>query len=96
MAMVRKLIEMKDELDRELARLAETRGQSESELIDRAVELLLEEAREGEPEITDPAEVAAIRAEVAGMWRDRTDLPDIRELRKGWEKRLSRLFGDDE
>lgn len=94
--MARKVIELPDATDDDLSRLAEIRGEPESDLIARAVELYLTEALDGEAEITDPAEVAAIRAEAAGMWRDRTDIPDPRELREEWERRLSRFFEDDE
>ncbi|HEU4452359.1 MAG TPA: hypothetical protein VFR81_04835 [Longimicrobium sp.] len=45
-------------------------------------------------EITDPMEVAAIRRAAAGMWKDRTDLPDFTEMRREWDTRLERLFGD--
>ena len=30
-----------------------------------------------------------------GIWKDRTDIPDVRELRTGWERRLERLFGEE-
>lgn len=91
--MARKLVDISDRVDDELTRLANLRGQAESEIVERALELYLEDAAVG-PEITDPAEVAAIRAEAAGMWKDRTDLPNVRELRSGWGRRMSRLFGD--
>ncbi|NBC66931.1 MAG: ribbon-helix-helix protein, CopG family [Bacteroidetes bacterium] len=31
----------------------------------------------------------------AGIWKDKKDIPDVRELRKGWGRRLKRIYGDD-
>lgn len=45
-------------------------------------------------EIADPTEVAVIRRAAAGMWKDRTDLPDFTEMRREADDRLERLFGD--
>lgn len=30
-----------------------------------------------------------------GMWKDRDDIPDVRELREGWSRRLKRFDIDD-
>jgi hypothetical protein len=45
-------------------------------------------------QITDPEEVAAIRRAAVGMWKDRTDLPDVVAMRRESDDRLERLFGD--
>lgn len=76
------------------------RGASEGAVVEQALENLLPDAHSRiRPEvvpaqITDPEEVAAIRRTAAGMWKDRTDLPDLVEMRRESDQRLERLFGD--
>ncbi len=89
--MPRNMIEVSDELREELTRLSLSRGETESQIVERTLRQYLDfPAR-----VTDPAEIDAIRAEGAGMWKDRTDLPDFAALRGGWDERLARLFGDE-
>ena len=45
-------------------------------------------------EITDPEEVEVVLQETAGLWKDRTDLPDLAAMRREWDERMKRLFGD--
>jgi len=84
-------IEISDELEEELARVAALRGQTTSQVVER----LLREHLDAPPRVTDPAEIDLIRAEGAGMWMDRTDLPDFAALRGGWNERLARDFSDE-
>ena len=54
--------------------LAEQTGKSEEELVQEAVELLVRQFRQ--------THRLAMLQQARGMWRDRTDLPDLRELRE--------------
>ncbi|HEU4561663.1 MAG TPA: hypothetical protein VFS20_27805 [Longimicrobium sp.] len=96
MAVAQRTVDLNDEICDELSRFAERRGQPENEVIEDALERYIAEVTADEDVITDPVERAAILEAAAGMWQDRTDLPDFRELRKGWGKRLERLFGNDD
>ena len=31
----------------------------------------------------------------AGIWKEKKDIPDVREMREGWGKRMKRLGLDD-
>ena len=61
-----------------LHRLAESTDRSQSELIREAVDRLLESAEKDRRKETVK--------DAAGMWRDRTDLPDSEALRRSWER----------
>lgn len=63
----------------ELAALARRAGKNQSELIREAVERFLD--RDG------PGGRKAALAQAAGMWRDRTDLPDLTTLRAEWDRK---------
>ena len=62
----------------ELAALADATGKKQSELIRQAIDNLLEQSADARLE-------AAIDA-VAGMWKDRKDLPDFEALRREWDR----------
>lgn len=93
-------VEIRDMLKDRLHEEACLRGASEGAVVEQALENLLPDAHSRiRPEvvpaqITDPEEVAAIRRTAAGMWKDRTDLPDFVEMRREADDRLERLFGD--
>lgn len=61
-----------------LRRLAKSTDRSQSELIREAVDRLLESA--------DEDRRRKVVEEAAGMWRDRTDLPDFQALRRSWDR----------
>ena len=61
-----------------LATVAEIKGVSQSVLIRQAVDELLFR--------NESTDVANVLKEVAGIWSDRKDLPDVRELRAGWNR----------
>jgi hypothetical protein len=84
------------ELGDSVRRAATARGMTEQELVTRAVEAYVHEYGVEPAEVTDPREVEEILASTAGMWKDRTDLPDPRELRAEWERRFDRVFPDHE
>ncbi|MFP4082041.1 MAG: ribbon-helix-helix protein, CopG family [Candidatus Aminicenantes bacterium] len=62
----------------ELAVIAKTTGKKQSELIREAVDRLIDERGLSRRK-------AALR-EAAGIWKDRTDLPDFREVRAEWDR----------
>jgi len=59
--------------------LAEATGKKQSELIRQAIDALLEQSADARLE-------ASIDA-IAGMWKDRKDLPDFEALRKEWDRK---------
>jgi len=61
-----------------LSALAKATGKRQSDLIREAIDNLLEQSADARLE-------AAIDA-AAGMWKDRTDLPDFQALRGEWDR----------
>jgi len=61
-----------------LRTLAEASGKTQSALIREAVDQLI--AR------SDQARRQAAMDRVAGMWKDRRDLPDFRAARRSWDR----------
>jgi hypothetical protein len=80
--MVRTQIYLTEKEKKGLESAALLRGVSQSDLIRKAIDEMLEKAVE-----TDKTSVVR---EIAGIWRERSDLPDIRELRAGWRGRPKR------
>ncbi len=76
--MVRTQIYLTRKEREQLALLAGKTGKKQSELIREAVDKLLEHAGKHEKR--------AALDEAAGMWKDRTDLPDFRSLRNSWDR----------
>jgi hypothetical protein len=62
----------------ELARISCTSGKKQSELIREAVDVLIEHS-------ASSRQKEALRR-AAGIWKDRTDLPDFRALREEWDR----------
>jgi len=62
----------------ELAAIAKAVGQKQSELIREAVDRLINQAGRGRRE--------AVLREVAGIWKERTDLPDFETMRTEWDR----------
>ena len=65
--MRQRMIDLPDELDARLRQLAATRGQSESQLIESALERYIEIVRDEDEELADPAVRAAILEAGTGM-----------------------------
>jgi Arc/MetJ-type ribon-helix-helix transcriptional regulator len=77
--MVRTQIYLTEEEKKGLESVALSQGVSQSDLIRQAIDDLL--ARTGnidKDEILD---------EIAGIWANKKDIPDIRTLRTGWRRR---------
>lgn len=62
----------------DLAAIAKAAGKRQSEVIREAVDGLIDSRGRGRRE--------AVLREVAGMWKDRKDLPDFDELRRDWDR----------
>ena len=71
--MVRTQIYLTEAEQEALRSLAQDTGRSQSELIREAIDAML--ARQ------EPVDRRALMRQARGMWSDRTDLPDLRDLR---------------
>lgn len=76
--MVRTQIYLTEEQREELAAIARTSGKKQSELIREAVDRLIDRAGSRNRD--------AVLREVAGIWKDRADLPDFGALRAEWDR----------
>ncbi len=76
--MVRTQIYLTEDQRAEVAAIADRSGKRQSEIIREAVDRFIEQKSRGRRE--------AILREAAGLWRDRTDLPDLDALRRGWDR----------
>ena len=79
--MVRTQIYLTTEERDGLVALARTTGKKQSELIREAVDQLIEQS--------SPKRREEVLRRAAGMWKDRTDLPDFRKLRKEWDRSMT-------
>ena len=71
--MVRTQIYLTERQRDELAAIAKTAGKKQSELIREAVDRLIDQS--------DRSRREAVLSEVAGIWKDRKDLPDFKATR---------------
>ena len=76
--MVRTQIYLTERQRDELVAIARTTGKKQSELIREAVDHLIDQAGHGRRE--------AVLREAAGIWKDRTDLPDFKATRAEWDR----------
>ena len=76
--MVRTQIYLTERQRDELAAIAKAEGKKQSELIREAVDRLIDQAGRSRRE--------AVLSEAAGMWKDRTDLPDFKAMRAEWDR----------
>ena len=58
-----------------LAAICKVLGKNQSEVIREAIDRFLEETRNEK-----------VLEEAAGIWKDRTDLPDFRRIRGDWDR----------
>lgn len=76
--MVRTPIYLTEDQRVEIASIASQSGKRQSEVIREAVDRFIEQESRRRRE--------AILREAAGIWRDRTDLPELGALRRGWDR----------
>jgi len=80
--MVRTQVYLTEKEKSSLESTAISQGISQSDLIRRAIDEMLIK--------TSVVNKGAILDEIAGIWSDRKDIPEIREMRAGWRNRSSR------
>lgn len=76
--MVRTQIYLTEHQRDELAILAKSAGKKQSELIREAIDRLINQSGSSHREL--------VLRETAGIWKDRTDLPDFRKMRAEWDR----------
>ncbi|MBW1677319.1 MAG: CopG family transcriptional regulator [Deltaproteobacteria bacterium] len=76
--MVRTQIYLTERQRDEVAAIAKTAGKKQSELIREAIDRLIDQASRSRRE--------AVLREAAGIWKDRTDLPDFKVTRAEWDR----------
>ena len=76
--MIRTQIYLTDQQRAELAILSEIQGKKQSELIREAIDILIEQSSQERRK--------KILCETAGLWRDRSDIPDFKTMRSEWDR----------
>jgi hypothetical protein len=76
--MVRTQIYLTERQRDELSAIARASGKKQSELIREAVDYLIVQASSSRRE--------SVLREAAGIWKDRTDLPDFKAARTDWDR----------
>ena len=76
--MVRTQIYLTERQRAELAAISKALGKKQSELIREAVDRFIDQAGHNRRE--------AVLRETAGIWKDRTDLPDFKSVRTEWDR----------
>jgi hypothetical protein len=76
--MVRIHIYLTENQHDELAAIAKTVGKKQSELIQEAIDLLIDQAGSGRRE--------SVLRETAGIWKGSADLPDFKAIRTQWDR----------
>lgn len=75
---IRTQIYLTDRQRSELAAICKALGKKQSELIREAVDRLIDQEGDTRREI--------VLSEAAGIWKDRTDLSDYKEMRSEWDR----------
>jgi len=76
--MIRTQIYLTERQRDELVAIAKIAGKKQSELIREAVDRLIDQAGRSRREV--------VLHEAAGIWKDRTDLPDFKATRAEWDR----------
>jgi predicted DNA-binding protein len=79
--MVRTQIYLTEHQRDELASIAKTLGKKQSELVREAIDQLIDQAGSRRRDV--------VLREAAGIWKDRTDLPDFKAVRAEWDQNQS-------
>jgi len=76
--MIRTQIYLTEYQRNELATMAKSFGKKQSELIREAIDRLIDQTGKNHREL--------VLREAAGIWKDRTDLPDFKSIRAEWDR----------
>jgi hypothetical protein len=76
--MVRTQVYLTERQRDELAAIARVAGKKQSQLIREAIDRLIDQEGHSRRE--------AVLREAAGIWKDRTDLPDFQAVRVEWDR----------
>ncbi len=76
--MIRTQIYLTEHQRNELATIAKSFGKKQSELIREAIDRLIDQTGKNHREL--------VLREAAGIWKDRTDLPDFMSIRAEWDR----------
>ena len=76
--MVRTQIYLTEHQRKELANIAKSSGKKQSELIREAIDRLINQSGSNHRKL--------VLREAAGIWKDRTDLPDFKSIRAEWDR----------
>jgi hypothetical protein len=76
--MVRTQIYLTEHQREELAIMAKSSGKKQSEIIREAIDRLIHQSGSSHREL--------VLRETAGIWKDRTDLPDFKSIRAEWDR----------
>ena len=83
--MIRTQIYITEEEQEALEKLSKERNTTKSSIIREAIDQYVADKE---------AEKKKTIMDFAGIWKDKKDIPDVRELREDWERRLKRIYGD--
>ena len=76
--MIRTQVYLTDRQRAELTAISKILGKKQSELIREAIDRLIDQAGHGRRE--------SVLREAAGIWKNRTDLPDFKAIRTNWDR----------
>jgi Arc/MetJ-type ribon-helix-helix transcriptional regulator len=76
--MIRTQIYLTEQQRNKLATIAKSFGKKQSELIREAIDRLIDQTGKNHREL--------VLREAAGIWKDRTDLPDFKSIRAEWDR----------
>ncbi len=76
--MIRTQIYLTERQRNELATIAKLYGKKQSELIREAIDNLIQQAGQSHRDM--------VLRESAGIWKNRTDLPDFQSIRSEWDR----------
>ena len=76
--MIRTQIYLTEQQRAGLAILSEIQGKKQSELIREAIDILIEQASQERRK--------KILSATAGIWKDRSDIPDFKKMRSEWDR----------